>query len=101
MAAGHVGCIHCIPAKTCRAGLGAGRVVYQEFTRVSRAIKTGSFFTNRTLTDAVDQAIENLRLLNGLWLRARAAWLDRDETPAGGGDVTDYRLILNYERSFH
>jgi len=38
--------------------LGAGRVVYQEFTRVSRAIKTGSFFTNNTLTDAVDLAIE-------------------------------------------
>lgn len=36
--------------------LGAGRVVYQEFTRVSRAIKTGSFFTNKTLTDAVDLA---------------------------------------------
>ena len=36
--------------------LGAGRVVYQEFTRVSRAIKTGSFFTNQTLTDAVDLA---------------------------------------------
>jgi 2,3-bisphosphoglycerate-independent phosphoglycerate mutase len=39
--------------------LGAGRVVYQEFTRVSRSIKTGSFFTNATLTDAVDQAIRN------------------------------------------
>lgn len=38
--------------------LGAGRVVYQEFTRVSRSIKTGSFFTNATLTDAVDQARE-------------------------------------------
>jgi 2,3-bisphosphoglycerate-independent phosphoglycerate mutase len=38
--------------------LGAGRVVYQEITRVSRAIKTGSFFTNRTLTDAVDLAID-------------------------------------------
>ncbi|HFD80070.1 MAG TPA: 2,3-bisphosphoglycerate-independent phosphoglycerate mutase [Gammaproteobacteria bacterium] len=38
--------------------LGAGRVVYQEFTRVSRSIKTGSFFTNGTLTDAVDLAIE-------------------------------------------
>lgn len=37
--------------------LGAGRVVYQEFTRVSRAIKTGSFFTNLTLTDAVDKAV--------------------------------------------
>ena len=37
--------------------LGAGRVVYQEFTRVSRAIRTGSFFTNNTLTNTVDQAI--------------------------------------------
>src|SRR3569833_3673449 len=37
--------------------LGAGRVVYQEFTRISRAIKSGSFFTNHTLTDAVDAAV--------------------------------------------
>ncbi len=39
--------------------LGAGRVVYQEFTRVSRSIKTGSFFTNLTLTSAIDKAREN------------------------------------------
>lgn len=38
--------------------LGAGRVVYQEITRISRSIRTGSFFENRTLTDAVDLAIE-------------------------------------------
>lgn len=38
--------------------MGAGRVVYQEFTRVSRAIRTGSFFTNNTLTQAVDRAVE-------------------------------------------
>jgi 2,3-bisphosphoglycerate-independent phosphoglycerate mutase len=38
--------------------LGAGRVVYQEFTRVSRSIRTGSFFTNETLTEAADTAIE-------------------------------------------
>jgi len=37
--------------------IGAGRVVYQEFTRVSRSIRTGSFFSNRTLTDAVDMAV--------------------------------------------
>ncbi|MEA3278168.1 MAG: 2,3-bisphosphoglycerate-independent phosphoglycerate mutase [Pseudomonadota bacterium] len=37
--------------------IGAGRVVYQEFTRVSRSIRTGSFFSNRTLTDAVDRAV--------------------------------------------
>lgn len=36
--------------------LGAGRVVYQEYTRVSRSIKTGSFFKNQTLVDAVDIA---------------------------------------------
>jgi 2,3-bisphosphoglycerate-independent phosphoglycerate mutase len=48
--------------------LGAGRVVYQEFTRVSRAIKTGSFFRNHTLTDAVDLAIENDRAMHVLGL---------------------------------
>jgi len=37
--------------------LGAGRVIYQEFTRISRSIKTGSFFSNATLTDAVDKAV--------------------------------------------
>lgn len=36
--------------------LGSGRVVYQEFTRVSRSIRTGSFFSNLTLTEAVDAA---------------------------------------------
>ena len=39
--------------------LGAGRVVYQEFTRIGRSIRTGSFFSNRTLTDAVDIAVKN------------------------------------------
>jgi 2,3-bisphosphoglycerate-independent phosphoglycerate mutase len=37
--------------------LGAGRVVYQEYTRINRAISTGNFFTNKTLTDAVDSAV--------------------------------------------
>lgn len=44
--------------------LGAGRVVYQEFTRISRAIKTGSFYTNATLTEAVDLALNNDRSLH-------------------------------------
>ena len=37
--------------------LGSGRVVYQEYTRIGRAIADGSLFTNRTLTDAVDLAV--------------------------------------------
>jgi len=48
--------------------LGAGRVVYQEFTRVSRAIRTGSFFTNQTLTDAVDLARDNNKAVHILGL---------------------------------
>lgn len=37
--------------------LGAGRVVYQEFTRVQRSVRTGSFYTNKTLTDPVDKVV--------------------------------------------
>ncbi len=48
--------------------LGAGRVVYQEFTRVSRSIKTGSFFTNQTLTEAVDLAVANDKAVHLLGL---------------------------------
>jgi 2,3-bisphosphoglycerate-independent phosphoglycerate mutase len=48
--------------------MGAGRVVYQEFTRVSRSIKTGSFFTNATLTDAVDLAVQNGKAVHILGL---------------------------------
>jgi len=48
--------------------LGAGRVVYQEFTRISRAIKSGSFFSNHTLTQAVDQAITNDKAVHILGL---------------------------------
>ncbi len=36
--------------------LGAGRVVYQEFSRVNQAIVSGEFFANHVLTDAVDLA---------------------------------------------
>ncbi len=48
--------------------LGAGRVVYQEITRVSRSIRTGSFFSNQTLTDAVDGAVTNGKAVHILGL---------------------------------
>jgi 2,3-bisphosphoglycerate-independent phosphoglycerate mutase len=37
--------------------LGAGRVVYQDFTRVTKAIRDGEFFDNPTITPAVDKAV--------------------------------------------
>ena len=39
--------------------LGAGRVVYQDFTRISKAIADGDFFHNSTLVNAVDAAVNN------------------------------------------
>ena len=37
--------------------LGAGRVVYQDFTRVTKAIEEGNFFENPVLTENLDKAI--------------------------------------------
>jgi 2,3-bisphosphoglycerate-independent phosphoglycerate mutase len=37
--------------------LGAGRVVYQDFTRVTKSIRDGDFFKNPTICSAVDKAV--------------------------------------------
>ncbi len=39
--------------------LGAGRVVYQELTRITKAIRDGDFFDNAVLCAAVDAAVKN------------------------------------------
>ncbi len=39
--------------------LGAGRVVYQDITRIDRAIEDGSFFENEQFNFAVDNALRN------------------------------------------
>ncbi|WP_339525349.1 2,3-bisphosphoglycerate-independent phosphoglycerate mutase [Pseudomonas sp. EA_35y_Pfl2_R111] len=38
--------------------LGAGRVVYQDFTRVTKAIRDGEFFDNAEIIGAVDKAVK-------------------------------------------
>ena len=38
--------------------IGAGRVVYQELTRITKAIKDGDFFKNEVLCAAVDKAVK-------------------------------------------
>ncbi len=38
--------------------IGAGRVVYQELTRITKAIEDGDFFANPTLCRAVDKAVK-------------------------------------------
>lgn len=44
--------------------IGAGRVVYQELTRISRAVRDGSFFENEVLLDAVKHAKMNNKSLH-------------------------------------
>ncbi len=44
--------------------LGAGRVVYQDFTRISKAIKDGEFQQNPALTRAIDKAVANNRAVH-------------------------------------
>lgn len=39
--------------------IGAGRIVYQEFTRITKSIKTGEFFKNEVLLEAVNNVKEN------------------------------------------
>lgn len=39
--------------------IGAGRVVYQELTRISKDIKDGGFFTKKEFLDAIDNAKKN------------------------------------------
>lgn len=39
--------------------LGAGRVVYQSYTRINKAIEDGSFKKNPVYTHAIDRAVEN------------------------------------------
>jgi len=39
--------------------LGAGRIVYQDFTRITKSIKDGDFFTNPILCDAITSANNN------------------------------------------
>jgi 2,3-bisphosphoglycerate-independent phosphoglycerate mutase len=48
--------------------LGAGRVVYQDLTRIDQAIESGAFSTNAVLCESIDQAIANDKAIHILGL---------------------------------
>ena len=39
--------------------MGAGRIVYQELTRITKSIKDGDFFENEVLKNCIEEAIKN------------------------------------------
>jgi 2,3-bisphosphoglycerate-independent phosphoglycerate mutase len=48
--------------------LGAGRIVYQNFTKIDKAIADGDFFSNPALTHAVDKAVTDDKAIHLLGL---------------------------------
>lgn len=48
--------------------IGAGRIIYQELTRITKAIEDGDFFDNEALNYAIDKALENNTSLHLLGL---------------------------------
>ena len=44
--------------------IGAGRIVYQELTRITKAIQDGDFFQNKALVAAIESAKENGKALH-------------------------------------
>ena len=52
--------------------IGAGRVVYQDYTRIEHAIQTGAFFSNPVLTRAVETARKNGMRVAGYGASGRA-----------------------------
>ncbi len=48
--------------------IGAGRIIYQELTRITKAIREGGFFTNPALNEAIDRILETKGRLHLLGL---------------------------------
>ncbi|GGO65772.1 2,3-bisphosphoglycerate-independent phosphoglycerate mutase [Bowmanella pacifica] len=59
--------------------LGAGRIVYQDFTRITKAIKDGEFAANPVLTDNLDKAIKNGKAVHIMGLMSPGGVHSHDE----------------------
>ena len=54
--------------------IGAGRIVYQELTRITKSIKDGEFFSNEAFTAAVENCKKNDSALHLFGLLQTAAF---------------------------
>jgi len=80
--------------------LGAGRIVYQNFTRVSKAIVDGDFFENPALTDAVDAAVTEDKAVHILGLLSPGGVHSHEDHIPSGEAVTindgDAVVFMNF-----
>ena len=59
--------------------LGAGRIVYQDFTRITKAIEDGSFNDNPGLSNAVEKAVANDKAVHVMGLMSPGGVHSHDE----------------------
>lgn len=59
--------------------LGAGRIVYQDFTRITKAIEDGSFNENQALANAVDKAVASDKAVHIMGLMSPGGVHSHDE----------------------
>lgn len=59
--------------------LGAGRIVYQDFTRITKAIEDGSFNDNPALSNAVEKAVANDKAVHVMGLMSPGGVHSHDE----------------------
>ncbi|MBT1064232.1 2,3-bisphosphoglycerate-independent phosphoglycerate mutase [Bowmanella sp. Y26] len=59
--------------------LGAGRIVYQDFTRITKAIEDGEFATNPVLVANLDKAIQNGKAVHIMGLMSPGGVHSHDE----------------------
>ena len=59
--------------------LGAGRIVYQDFTRITKAIEDGSFNDNEALGQAVDKAVSSQKAVHIMGLMSPGGVHSHDE----------------------
>ena len=52
--------------------IGAGRIVYQELTRITKSIEDGDFFNNEAFVHAIENCKKNHSALT-LWVFCRTA----------------------------
>ena len=57
--------------------MGAGRIVYQDLTRITKSIQDGDFFTNPELVAAVENCKKNDSALNLMGLKRRCTFSPR------------------------
>ncbi len=71
--------------------LGAGRVVYQEFTRISKSIEDGDFFANQSLCQAVDASVAADKSVHILGLLSPGGVHSHEDHMLGMIDLADKR----------